>query len=290
MSSPSNQKKRYNEAITSPTVSFSPSLQKVQRDKTVSAASSPGKKLHSKESKRFLKNQEASWQQHMEALNEHTIKLMLQASSSEAQMLLAADHLRCQRNIEALYKLPPGLVVSMGQDDCAQLGISTANEEEEKLAVYPPTLVKNVTTSNIQVAAGGLHSLALAIDGKVYSWGCNDDGALGRDTEGDLAESTATLIDSSNMDADGQGQVTEIRAGDSHSIYKTRNGDVYQSGMYKDVDSGKFRDAPPGESCKGSNAIPTKVQNLTKPVKSLSCGASFNAAILADDTMVTWGT
>ncbi|EER11581.1 pheromone response protein, putative, partial [Perkinsus marinus ATCC 50983] len=32
-----------------------------------------------------------------------------------------------------------------------------------------------------QIAVGALHTLALdATSGMVYSWGCNDDGALGR--------------------------------------------------------------------------------------------------------------
>jgi alpha-tubulin suppressor-like RCC1 family protein len=282
-------KKRRNDATTPPSVSFS-SPQKVQRDYVISAKSvTPGKK---QQSEQFLKNQESLYQQEMEALNEHTIMLMQKPSSSRAKMFLAADYLRCQRDIEALYKPAPGIVLSMGQDDCSQLGISTDNDEEEKLTIYPPTLVRNVTTRMVQVAAGGLHSLALEQGGHVYTWGCNDDGALGRVTDDDneLAQSTATLIDSKSMDAEDQGQVVQIGAGDSHSIYKTHNGNVYMSGMYKDVDSGKFRDAPPGKSCKGSNAIPTKVHKLNQPVKTVSCGASFNAAILADDSMVTWGT
>jgi regulator of chromosome condensation len=66
----------------------------------------------------------------------------------------------------------------MGQDDCSQLGIAGDNDEEEKLTIYPPTFVRNVTERMVQVAAGGLHSLALQKDGHVYTWGCNDDGAL----------------------------------------------------------------------------------------------------------------
>ena len=56
-----------------------------------------------------------------------------------------------------LYQPALGIVVSMGQDDCSQLGISTDNDDEEKLTLYPPTFVRNVTTSMVQVAAGGLH-------------------------------------------------------------------------------------------------------------------------------------
>jgi regulator of chromosome condensation len=34
----------------------------------------------------------------------------------------------------------------------------------------------------VKIAVGGLHTLALTTRGEVYSWGCNDDGALGRKT------------------------------------------------------------------------------------------------------------
>lgn len=34
----------------------------------------------------------------------------------------------------------------------------------------------------VQVAAGGMHSVALSADGEVYTTGVNDEGALGRET------------------------------------------------------------------------------------------------------------
>ena len=36
----------------------------------------------------------------------------------------------------------------------------------------------------VQVSCGGMHTVALAADGKVWTWGVNDEGALGRKTEG----------------------------------------------------------------------------------------------------------
>ena len=36
------------------------------------------------------------------------------------------------------------------------------------------------------VVAGGMHTLALSVDGVVYSFGCNDEGALGRPIEARL--------------------------------------------------------------------------------------------------------
>jgi hypothetical protein len=42
----------------------------------------------------------------------------------------------------------------------------------------------------LQVACGGMHTVALAADGKVWTWGVNDEGALGRMTEGTSWEDT----------------------------------------------------------------------------------------------------
>lgn len=32
----------------------------------------------------------------------------------------------------------------------------------------------------LKIVCGGMHSVALSNQGKVYTWGCNDEGALGR--------------------------------------------------------------------------------------------------------------
>ena len=35
--------------------------------------------------------------------------------------------------------------------------------------------------SILKVVCGGMHTVALSSMGKVYTWGCNDEGALGRE-------------------------------------------------------------------------------------------------------------
>ena len=61
--------------------------------------------------------------------------------------------------------------------------------------------------SIIKIVCGGMHTIALANCGSIYSWGCNDEGALGRPG----AENTPLRI---NMDI----PATDVSAGDSHSI------------------------------------------------------------------------
>ena len=70
-----------------------------------------------------------------------------------------------------------------------------------------------------------MHTVALSNQGKVYTWGCNDEGALGREgpenSPFEVANSLAI-------------PVTDISAGDSHTIaYNTELNHVYIWGLYR---------------------------------------------------------
>jgi regulator of chromosome condensation len=47
----------------------------------------------------------------------------------------------------------------------------------EKLQIVSNPLFKKII---YKIACGGLHSIVLTTDGLVYTFGCNDEGALGR--------------------------------------------------------------------------------------------------------------
>jgi regulator of chromosome condensation len=68
-----------------------------------------------------------------------------------------------------------------------------------------------------------MHTVALSNLGKVYTWGCNDEGALGR--EG--AENTPLEVPVAIP-------ITDVSAGDSHTIaYNTSVNQVYIWGLYR---------------------------------------------------------
>jgi regulator of chromosome condensation len=52
-------------------------------------------------------------------------------------------------------------------------------------ASKPKSVAALVGKPVVSICAGGMHSLCLTSDGVVYSFGCNDDGALGRKTDDD---------------------------------------------------------------------------------------------------------
>jgi len=66
--------------------------------------------------------------------------------------------------------------------------------------------------------------------GKVYSWGCNDDGALGRPG-----------VENKPMLVDLPCPVDMISAGDSHSLFcNSQNGVIYMTGVYRNILKGNM--------------------------------------------------
>ncbi len=106
---------------------------------------------------------------------------------------------------------------------------------------------------------GGLHTLALTPQGQVYSWGCNDDGALGRSGE----EQVPKLV-SEGLKVG----MSDIGAGDSHSIaYNKELGLIYLWGLYRNTLHGNVMD-PIRE--------PTRIGEFEfrrKKVQKVVCGA-----------------
>jgi len=79
--------------------------------------------------------------------------------------------------------------------------------------------------SIIKIVCGGMHTVALSNTGIVFTWGCNDEGALGRAG----SENTPLQVDSAlNI------PVTGVSAGDSHTIaYNTKTNQVFYWGCYR---------------------------------------------------------
>jgi regulator of chromosome condensation len=75
-----------------------------------------------------------------------------------------------------------------------------------------------------KICCGGMHTLVLTTKGFIFSWGCNDDMALGRQG----ADNQPMLIDKLTIPMNG------ISAGDSHSIaYNTELNLLYYWGSYR---------------------------------------------------------
>ncbi|XP_017071241.1 regulator of chromosome condensation [Drosophila eugracilis] len=114
-----------------------------------------------------------------------------------------------------------GNVLVCGNGDMGQLGLGEDILERKRLS--PVTGIPDA----VDVVAGGMHNLVLTKTGDIYSFGCNDEGALGRDTSEDGSESKPGQIDL-------PGKALSISAGDSHSACLLEDGRVFAWGSFRD--------------------------------------------------------
>ena len=142
-----------------------------------------------------------------------------------------------------------------GSGDTGELGLgATVRDGKKPKNVRRPRkndLLDAKTVGIVQVAVGGMHCLALSHDNKIYSWGVNDLGSLGRDTTSGVKE-TAIDADSDSEDEDDIGlnareatpapipsnlfpegtKFAQIVAGASASFALTSTGLVYGWGTF----------------------------------------------------------
>jgi YD repeat-containing protein len=121
-----------------------------------------------------------------------------------------------------------GQLYAFGWNLYGQLGSTTNSGTLE--ANPTPTLVSLPGASGpvTQVAAGFAHSLAVTSTGQLYAFGWNDDGQLGSATNNGTykANPTPTLVSLPGA----SGPVTQVAAGEDHSLAVTSTGQLYAFG------------------------------------------------------------
>eukprot|EP00976_Prorocentrum_cordatum_P104622 1193975-Prorocentrum_minimum.AAC.1 len=117
----------------------------------------------------------------------------------------------------------PGAVYVWGEGDCGQLG--TGPDLQGR---YRPTPLASLAKDVIQVKCGGMHSCSLKSDGTVYTWGVNDESALGRVCDDDGSTEPGEVVG-----IEGE-KVVQFSCGDSHTATLLRDGAVWGWGTYRD--------------------------------------------------------
>ncbi|KAM7448667.1 Regulator of chromosome condensation [Porites harrisoni] len=169
-----------------------------------------------------------------------------------------------------------GYILTLGQGDVGQLGLGEDILERKK-----PAFVKGLDGLKVvQVECGGMHTVALTSDGKVYTWGCNDEGGLGRVTSSDNGEEfTADIV----QDMESV-KVVMVSAGDSHTMALSDKGTVFGWGTYRDA-SGQV-----GLQVDGIKHKPTVILALqNNPVIKIASGNDHTAALTKNGNIFTWG-
>lgn len=116
-----------------------------------------------------------------------------------------------------------GNLLSCGQNEVGQLGFDDNVSEKTR----PALVVGADEAKAVDISAGGMHSVYLTSSGDVWSFGCNDEGALGRDTTEEGSEYTREKV---QLPA----ECTRVTAGDSHSAFLLKDGRVFACGSFRD--------------------------------------------------------
>ena len=86
------------------------------------------------------------------------------------------------------------------------------------------------TNTVLKIVCGGMHTLAVCQGGLLYSWGVNDEGALGRHAKKDVegAETKPGLVTMPNNAA-----AIDVSTGDSHVAVATDSGAIVAWGAFR---------------------------------------------------------
>jgi alpha-tubulin suppressor-like RCC1 family protein len=172
------------------------------------------------------------------------------------------------------------VTLSFGLNRGGQLGLG--NNVGNAL-VATPIVTTNLAGKRItQVAAGSDHSLVLADDGTVYSFGLNSGGSTGLGTSGGSA-TIATPIDTTNL----VGKViAKIAAGTSHSLLLSDDGVVFSFGWNSYGQTGLGIDG-----AATLVATPINTTHLADRTMTQIAAGFFHNLLLADDgTVFSFGS
>ena len=174
--------------------------------------------------------------------------------------------------------LTTGRVYSWGWGAHGQLGNGA------KTRSYPAPKLVALPESVRSVAAGGVSSFAVTVNGRVYSWGSSEFGQLGHE---DLRE------DGDNGHADEllprpvqallQEYITTVVAGSTYSLALAADGAMYSWGFSMDGQLGRAEVG--GSHC---NYLPERV--ALQGVCGMAAGEAHAVAVVRDGRAFGWGS
>jgi alpha-tubulin suppressor-like RCC1 family protein len=185
-------------------------------------------------------------------------------------------------NAHSVALLSDGTMVAWGMNSSGQLGSGNTTLSAVPVAVVPSGALAG--KSVVQIAAGADHNLALTADGRVYSWGANQEGQLGNGSSFPQTSTSPLAVSGSGLIA-GQ-TVIAIAAGTSHSLALTSDGKVYAWGSSRAGQLGTGSSSPSFSPV----AVNTSGVLAGKSVVAIAAGGSHSLAIDSNGFGYAWGS
>ncbi|GEP41912.1 choice-of-anchor D domain-containing protein [Brevifollis gellanilyticus] len=180
---------------------------------------------------------------------------------------------------------PYTLVAGWGHNLYGQLGDGTRADKRVPTRVDQAGVLAGKTV--VQVVQGGIFSLALTTEGRVYSWGSDFNGALGNSSTTEAILPVAVNTESGTSALYGK-EVVYLTAGRNHSLAVCSDGTVVGWGRN---DSGQL-----GDGTTQNRPMPVMMNTLSgasalsgKSAVSVSAGQDHTLVLCSDGTMVSCG-
>ena len=172
-----------------------------------------------------------------------------------------------------------GTLYAWGQGFYGQLGNNSSTDSHVPVAVDMSGVLSGKTITAL--ATGQYHTVALASDGMVYTWGWNDYGQLGDNST--TQRNTPVAVDISGV-ISGK-TITAIAAGVNHSVALASDGTLYAWGYNN---KGQL-----GNNSTTDSHVPVAVDMSGilsgKTITSITAGYRHSVALASDGTVYAWG-